>query len=278
MPSESQAAPWESPACAVSDDGYYWWSPEHQWQRLPYVNSAGRAWDGFAWRPDPRPKDEWWQGPEPPRPTYRPLLAGTAPVDPAVGASPSQGAAAAPQPSVQPQQLTSSGQPPLADASTPPLLPAPTQQWTQDQVGRYRASLGLSPDGHYWWNGATWQPNGGRVPNGATRSPNGEHWWDGQGWQPQSWQGGAPGFVSSMPRPTNGLAIASLVLGILWIYWVGSVLAVIFGHIALSQIRRRQDGGHGMAIAGVVLGYIGIGVLVLFIILAAIASSVQPGG
>ena len=160
----------------------------------------------------------------------------------------------------------------------PLLPPVLSQLWTQDQVARYRASLGLSPDGHYWWNGTTWQPHGGRVPSGATRSPNGQQWWDGQGWQAQSWQGGAPGFVYATPRPTNGLAIASLVLGILWIYWIGSVLAVIFGHIALNQIRQRHDGGHGMAIAGVVLGYIGIGVLVLFIILAAIAASVHTGG
>jgi hypothetical protein len=43
--------------------------------------------------------------------------------------------------------------------------------------------------------------------------------------QPQtpSW-GSAPG---ARPASTNGLAIASLVLGILWIYRVGSVLALI---------------------------------------------------
>ena len=28
---------------------------------------------------------------------------------------------------------------------------------------------------------------------------------------------------------TNGLAIASMVLGILWIYWIGSILALVFG-------------------------------------------------
>src|SRR3954466_4643276 len=38
---------------------------------------------------------------------------------------------------------------------------------------------------------------------------------------------------------TNGMAIASMVLGILWIYWVGSVLALVFGYIARSQIKQR---------------------------------------
>ena len=63
---------------------------------------------------------------------------------------------------------------------------------------------------------------------------------------------------------TSGFAIASMVLGIVWIYWVGSVLAIIFGHIALSQIRKNPNlRGRGMAIAGVVLGYVGMAVFAL---------------
>jgi hypothetical protein len=77
-------------------------------------------------------------------------------------------------------------------------------------------------------------------------------------------------YVSQGPR-TNGLAIASMVLGIVWVYWVGSILAVIFGHVALSQIKRSQGAqrGSGMAIAGLVLGYIGIAVLAVVIVVAA---------
>jgi ABC-type lipoprotein release transport system permease subunit len=72
------------------------------------------------------------------------------------------------------------------------------------------------------------------------------------------------------------MAIASMVLGILWLYWVGSILALIFGYIALSQIRQRNEGGRGMAIAGVVLGWIGTGTLVLVIMLAITAASAFP--
>jgi len=70
---------------------------------------------------------------------------------------------------------------------------------------------------------------------------------------------------------TSGLAIASMVLGIVWIFWLGSVLAVIFGHVALSQIKRSMGalGGRGMAIAGLVLGYLGLATLALVIVLAA---------
>ena len=71
---------------------------------------------------------------------------------------------------------------------------------------------------------------------------------------------------------TSGLAIASMVLGIVWVYWIGSILAVIFGHIAISQTKRDPTlRGRGMAIAGLVLGYVGIAVLIVTIL--AIASS-----
>jgi hypothetical protein len=66
-------------------------------------------------------------------------------------------------------------------------------------------------------------------------------------------------------RPTNGLAIASMVLGIVWIYWVGSVLALVFGYIARGQIRRSGHNGDGMAIAGIVLGWVGVATFAVFI-------------
>lgn len=87
-----------------------------------------------------------------------------------------------------------------------------------------------------------------------------------QGYPPMAPPGYQPfygyGYVAG-PTRTSGLAIASMVLGILWIYWIGSVLAVIFGHIALSQTKDPMVGGRGMAIAGVVLGWVGIGFFVL---------------
>jgi len=63
---------------------------------------------------------------------------------------------------------------------------------------------------------------------------------------------------------TSGLAIASLVLGILGI----SILAIIFGGIAISQTGKNPNlSGRGMAIAGFILGIVGI-VVSFFVILA----------
>ncbi|NKQ52579.1 DUF4190 domain-containing protein [Amycolatopsis sp. K13G38] len=73
-----------------------------------------------------------------------------------------------------------------------------------------------------------------------------------------------------MPRATNGFAIASLVLGILWIYWLGSILALIFGYVARKQIKERNESGGGMAIAGIVLGWIGVGTAALVLALLVI--------
>ena len=69
---------------------------------------------------------------------------------------------------------------------------------------------------------------------------------------------------------TNGLAVASLVAGLLWLGWFGSILAVIFGHIAIGQIKRSggRESGTGLAIAGLVLGYMGVATLLLVIAFA----------
>lgn len=66
------------------------------------------------------------------------------------------------------------------------------------------------------------------------------------------------------PAPrTNGLAIASFVLGLLGF----ALIPVILGHIALNQIKQRGDGGKVFAIIGLVLGYLGIVAWVLFVLL-----------
>jgi hypothetical protein len=69
-----------------------------------------------------------------------------------------------------------------------------------------------------------------------------------------------------------------MVLGILWLYWVGSILALVFGYIAKSQINDSggRQGGRGMAIAGIVLGWIGVGLLILVIVLVSIGVSSEP--
>lgn len=73
------------------------------------------------------------------------------------------------------------------------------------------------------------------------------------------------------------MAVASLVLGIIWIYWVGSVLALVFGYTAKSQIDKSggQETGRGMATAGIVLGWIGVAMILVVLVIAAAAHNAQ---
>ena len=80
-------------------------------------------------------------------------------------------------------------------------------------------------------------------------------------------------------KQTNTLAVASLICGILgWtlVPWLGSIAAIVTGHMARAELRRNPDTqeGDGMAIAGLIMGW---GV-VLFSVLALLAIFLFFGG
>ena len=74
---------------------------------------------------------------------------------------------------------------------------------------------------------------------------------------------------------TNTLAIVSLVLA----FFI-SLGAVITGFIALGQIKKTGEAGHGLALAGVILGFVGIAIgLIWFLVVGlAIFASIATGG
>lgn len=89
----------------------------------------------------------------------------------------------------------------------------------------------------------------------------------------------APTHTASSTVTTNGYAIASLVLGIIWIWFIGSILALVFGYKARRQIHDSAGSqtGSGLATAGIVLGWVGLGVAALFT-LFAVLGIVMSGG
>jgi Domain of unknown function (DUF1707)/Domain of unknown function (DUF4190) len=93
---------------------------------------------------------------------------------------------------------------------------------------------------------------------------------------------GQPFMQQYLPvaRRTNGLAIASLVCGLAQLPSFGLTMipAVVLGHVARGQIRRTGEDGMGLATAGLVLGWIGIGfaLLVLLIVVGAFAAQQPP--
>ena len=78
-----------------------------------------------------------------------------------------------------------------------------------------------------------------------------------------------PQVAFGLAPETSGKAIFSLVSGILFFFLPFSVVAVIFGHIALSEIGKNPGRlkGRGMAITGIVFGYVGVLFVVAFIAL-----------
>jgi hypothetical protein len=64
--------------------------------------------------------------------------------------------------------------------------------------------------------------------------------------------------VYAQPQSTNGLAIASLVCAILGLFTCGlsSIVGAILGHVARKQIAERNEGGDGVALSGIIVGWI----------------------
>lgn len=84
-------------------------------------------------------------------------------------------------------------------------------------------------------------------------------------YQPQ-YQGYAQAPV---PAKTNTLAIAALISS----FFI-SLLGVILGHIALNQIKTTGEGGRGLAIAALIIGYVSMALAVIIIVgmLASVAA------
>lgn len=102
-----------------------------------------------------------------------------------------------------------------------------------------------------------------------------------QGWQEAwrtfiSWEPHATGMGTSAALPTNGMAVASLVLGVLglfffWVLAIPPLLALVFGYQSKRKIEESNgaQGGSGLALAGIVTGWVGIGFAVLAIVSAS---------
>ncbi|HEY5384520.1 MAG TPA: DUF4190 domain-containing protein, partial [Acidimicrobiales bacterium] len=86
---------------------------------------------------------------------------------------------------------------------------------------------------------------------------------------PPSMAGPQPMTTRPMVQTTNGSAIASLVLSILGLFGIGSLLGIIFGYRARREIRAAggYQSGDGLALAGIIIGYV---TLVIFVLVLAL--------
>lgn len=166
--------------------------------------------------------------------------------------------------------------------TTPPSSPYPGQAggWNQPPAGSgYQPTQighpdhGPSPHGR----AGSAQPGYGAAQPGYGQAPYGQDPYGqaaGYGQAGGYGQGGypTPGLPPSPPpKPgTNGFAIAALIFGIVG----GVLLGVVFGFVALSQIKKSGQGGRGLALAGLILSGLWI-VLIIIVLIVAVSTSAK---
>jgi hypothetical protein len=80
-----------------------------------------------------------------------------------------------------------------------------------------------------------------------------------------------PGPGGSVPvqRPVNSLAIVSLVAGIAGYIiphpFIAGLIAIVTGHMSRRQIRQTGESGSGLALAGLILGYLHLVLSILIV-------------
>ncbi len=160
---------------------------------------------------------------------------------------------------------TSSGPPPPSPPSSPPSI-APAYAPPDSGFAATPAQSGAPPYA------------AGSYP--VTAPPmSGYGGYGGYGGQPAGYY---PVYLPT--QKTNGLAIASMVVAIvgalfLVCYGIGALfgfVGAILGHVARRQIRDRQEAGDGMALAGIITGWIatGLGLAFAAVVIVAISMAV----
>ncbi len=123
--------------------------------------------------------------------------------------------------------------------------------------------------------GGTQQPQYGEQPYGVSPYPA-------QGYQQQYGTPPSPVYPAQpygqgypAAPSTNGMAIGALVASVAGtaICGIGSIVGIILGHIALNQIKRTGEQGRGMAIAGIIVGYAVVALVVLYIVVVVIIAT-----
>lgn len=77
-----------------------------------------------------------------------------------------------------------------------------------------------------------------------------------------------PTYAAPAPgpaRPTNTLAIIALIAA-----FVFPIAGIVVGHLALSQIKKTGEAGHGLALWGTILGYVFTALYILIIIISVV--------
>lgn len=136
--------------------------------------------------------------------------------------------------------------------------------WYPDPLGR---------NDHRYWDGSQWTDHASRGgatitdPLDGPHSPEDDRSFAVGGIDPEA------GTPSTAPAAgTEGLAVVSLLLSILWLFGLGSIAGIITGVMARRRIRRSRGvrTGSGIALAGIIVGVLTLALTVLVGIVLAV--------
>jgi len=162
----------------------------------------------------------------------------------------------------------------VSDSATPSSSPLPPAGWYPDPVNGARIR---------YWDGSQWaaaaqgsQPEAiapQTVGAGATASPTAAATSPSPAGatQPAPYPAAPSAPRSYEPAPkTESFAVAALVLGLLGFVttFLTAIPAIIFGFLARGRIKRTGNSGGGMALAGIILGFVEVGIAILGIVIA----------
>jgi len=154
--------------------------------------------------------------------------------------------------------------------------------WVLQGISAAGASAGPSPAPYS--QGPAAAPSYPSAPAYVPSYPAAPYSPAGAGYQPQPYYGG----YTPTP-PASGMAIASMIVGILsipmtFMYCLGlpcAIVAIILGHIVRAKARRGEiEAGAGMAMAGLICGYVSIllsVIMIAFFVFFLRYSSTHPG-
>jgi hypothetical protein len=171
------------------------------------------------------------------------------------------------QPNPYPQQDPYAQPNPWVDPTSAPTTPPPPPF--------------VSPDTPSYAAGSSPVPTAPQAPDYGYAQTSAPSYGYAAGYGGYGGYGGTPTYVPVMPAPkTNGLAIGSMVVSIvgatlLFCYGAGGIVGIvgaILGHVARRQIKANKESGDGMALAGVIVGWIvaGLGLIVLGFVVVGI--------
>ena len=172
------------------------------------------------------------------------------------------------------------GAPPASVGSNPPTPPPPAAPPSYGPPPGYGPPAGYGPPPGY--GAPQYPPPGSTPPPGGPASPPNPYAPPSTFGPPGSAQYPPPGYgygygYGYPAKRTNGLAVASLVLGCVgWLLCgIGSVAALVLGLVARTQIRNSggQEGGEGLALAGIILGGIFTALTVAYFVVAIVSAA-----